>query len=296
MQNRENTECQPQLQNTAAAVAAMYVEAEEVKVGVAASLAGAGTALFHSPPSPAGGDWWLRRHNLLKRYKTLLVEHLAFALEKKVELDLWNSCFKDPISKLNQQLAKLKKDGGEGNPAPPATAAAAAKAFLDWLLDSANGFYTVLLGEVQSAAEGELTTTGDRRKQLEYVTQHALVHLGDVARYRGRTPLAYNYYRQAVSAAPSHGHAYNQIALLESSSKSGGDLSAVYFYVRSLSVQHPFSMASANLAKMFERRRRRRRVQTEHGSRLKSRVGQGQKPEPKEKKNNEELEEEEEKK
>ena len=30
-------------------------------------------------------------------------------------------------------------------------------------------------------------------------------------------------------------------------------LSAVYFYVRSLAVEHPFTIASANLAKMYER-------------------------------------------
>ena len=30
-------------------------------------------------------------------------------------------------------------------------------------------------------------------------------------------------------------------------------MSAVYFYVRSLAVEHPFTIASANLAKMYER-------------------------------------------
>lgn len=47
------------------------------------------------------------------------------------------------------------------------------------------------------------------------------------------------------------GQPYNQLALLEAA--SGEKLSTVFFYVRSLSVQHPFPNAATNLQNLFSK-------------------------------------------
>ncbi|KAG8191328.1 hypothetical protein JTE90_006076, partial [Oedothorax gibbosus] len=68
-------------------------------------------------------------------------------------------------------------------------------------------------------------------------------------RYRGQSLPAETFYRHAVELVPSNGQPYNQLALLEAA--SGEKLSTVYFYVRSLCVQHPFPLAATNLQNLF---------------------------------------------
>lgn len=80
-----------------------------------------------------------------------------------------------------------------------------------------------------------------------YACQYCLVHLGDIARYRNQNKQAELFYRHAVSLSPSSGQPYNQLALLEAS--RGDKLGTVFHYVRSVSVKHPFPVATANLAK-----------------------------------------------
>ena len=82
-----------------------------------------------------------------------------------------------------------------------------------------------------------------------YLCQHCLVHLGDVARYRNQLSQAETFYRQATSLAASSGQPYNQIAILEAS--RANKLSAVYFYVRAICLKYPFPAASTNLSKML---------------------------------------------
>jgi hypothetical protein len=47
---------------------------------------------------------------------------------------------------------------------------------------------------------------------LNYVCQHCLVHLGDLARYRSQPKQAETFYRQAIQIAPGNGQAYNQVS------------------------------------------------------------------------------------
>lgn len=122
---------------------------------------------------------------------------------------------------------------------------------LSWFLETAAGFYTTLLQELQQAFDLELpflqAGTGyglwrEQRKAEEggaavpaltschYACQHCLVHLGDIARYRSQTRQAETFYRHAISLAPGSGQPYNQIAILEAS--RGNKLATVYFYVR----------------------------------------------------------------
>ncbi|UYV63364.1 SMG7 [Cordylochernes scorpioides] len=79
--------------------------------------------------------------------------------------------------------------------------------------------------------------------------KHCLVHVGDLARYRGQSHQAETFYRRALDLSPNNGQPYNQLALLEAA--SGAKLSSVFYYMRSLAVQFPFPNAATNLQKLF---------------------------------------------
>lgn len=72
---------------------------------------------------------WTQVQVLLNIYKNLLLDDLDRALDRKVEVDLWNVCFKDIISSLQNSVNRDKK----------------AQTLLPWILDYGNGFYIKLL-------------------------------------------------------------------------------------------------------------------------------------------------------
>ena len=129
---------------------------------------------------------------------------MAYSVEKKVEADLWTS-FKEEITELQKACAKSAKD----------RTAPSSKTVLDWLLETAQGFYSVLLLEIKVSDESE-----ESGGLLDYINQHVLVHLGDLARYKssaaGSSDQAEWFSRKAIVQCPAYGHAYNQVSLLES--------------------------------------------------------------------------------
>ena len=56
------------------------------------------------------GDPWVTRQSLQELYQQILLGDLEYALDKKVEQDLWNHVFKNQISAL-QRKAKDKTVG-----------------------------------------------------------------------------------------------------------------------------------------------------------------------------------------
>ncbi|CAH1401935.1 unnamed protein product [Nezara viridula] len=195
---------------------------------------------------------WPAQQQLQKIYHDVLILDLEYALDKKVEQDLWNYCFKNYIASL-QSSAKDKKANGIH-----------VQNRLSWFLDCASGFYLSLLQEICSVFNLDLpfmrhdTLFGFKRYVNEnvvinrpersscyYICQHCLVHLGDVARYRNQMIQAESFYRHAVELGSSSGHPYNQLALLEASRDR---LSTVFFYTRSIAVAHKFPAAITNLA------------------------------------------------
>merc|ERR1719309_10952 len=90
-----------------------------------------------------------------------------------------------------------------------------------------------------------------KKASCNYICQHCLVHLGDIARYRNHIQQAETFYRHAISMAPSSGQPYNQIAILEANRSN--KLSTVYFYVRAVSLSFPFPAACINLSKLLAR-------------------------------------------
>lgn len=200
-------------------------------------------------------DAWVCQQQLQKIYQQVLILDLEYALDRKVEQELWNLGFKNYIATLQSQ-AKDRKNPKRGE----------SQALLSWCLEAASGFYLTLLQEICTAFDLDLpfrrkgyiygcTSPWKATEKLSvphksscfYACQYCLVHLGDIARYRNESKQAELFYRHAVSLSPSSGQPYNQLALLEAS--RGNKLATVFHYTRSVAVKHPFPVATTNLAK-----------------------------------------------
>ncbi|XP_053739110.1 nonsense-mediated mRNA decay factor SMG7 isoform X1 [Synchiropus splendidus] len=203
---------------------------------------------------------WTSRQALQDLYQKMLVTDLEYALDKKVEQDLWNHAFKNQITTLQSQ-AKNRANPNRSE----------VQANLSLFLEAASGFYTQLLQELCTVfnvnlpcrvKSTQLGIINDRHKggdaivtpqpsSCSYICQHCLVHLGDIARYRNQTSQAESYYRHAAQLVPSNGQPYNQLAILASS--KGDHLTTIFYYCRSIAVKFPFPAASTNLQKALSK-------------------------------------------
>ncbi|XP_027131705.1 nonsense-mediated mRNA decay factor SMG7 isoform X3 [Larimichthys crocea] len=203
---------------------------------------------------------WTSRQALQDLYQKMLVTDLEYALDKKVEQDLWNHAFKNQITTLQSQ-AKNRANPNRSE----------VQANLSLFLEAASGFYTQLLQElctvfnvdlpcrVKSSQLGIISNKQIRTSAIvtpqpsscSYICQHCLVHLGDIARYRNQTSQAESYYRHAAQLVPSNGQPYNQLAILASS--KGDHLTTIFYYCRSIAVKFPFPAASTNLQKALSK-------------------------------------------
>lgn len=228
----------------------MLREADELKLKI--SKFKSGTSMLQER------NLWATQQQLQKVYQKVLVLDLDYALDKKVEQDLWNVGFKQQIEAL-QAISKDRKNPlrSEG------------QAMLSWVLQAAAGFYLCLLhqicttfkldlpfrrrasllGLVEGWGAGEMAV-GARLPpptSARYICQHCLVHLGDLARYRQQLRVAHTFYRHALVVSAHSGQPYNQLALV--AWRRGRRLGALYWHVRSLMVRAPFPPAPANLAR-----------------------------------------------
>ncbi|XP_076828425.1 nonsense-mediated mRNA decay factor SMG7 isoform X3 [Brachyhypopomus gauderio] len=204
---------------------------------------------------------WTSRQALQDLYQQMLVTDLEYALDKKVEQDLWNHAFKNQITTLQSQ-AKNRANPNRSE----------VQANLSLFLEAASGFYTQLLQElctvfnvdlpcrVKSSQLGIISNKQSsstsaivkpQPSSCSYICQHCLVHLGDIARYRNQTSQAESYYRHAAQLVPSNGQPYNQLAILASS--KGDHLTTIFYYCRSIAVKFPFPAASTNLQKALSK-------------------------------------------
>lgn len=199
---------------------------------------------------------WSDQQQLQTVYHQVLVLDLEYALDKKVEQELWTLGFKNHIAAL-QHLSKDKKNPKRSE----------YQSLLSWCLEAASGFYLTLLQELCSAFELDLPFrrrgavygqaksanveqfSQPHKSSCLYICQYCLVHLGDIARYRLQRKQAESFYKHAILLSPSSGQPYNQLALLEAS--RGDKLATVFHYVRSICVKHPFPAAATNLANTF---------------------------------------------
>ncbi|XP_050415478.2 nonsense-mediated mRNA decay factor SMG7 [Patella vulgata] len=203
-------------------------------------------------------ELWVPRQRLEDLYKKLLLMDLEYALDKKVEQDLWNHAFKNQINILQAQT-KDKQNTKRGE----------SQASLNLFLENASGFYLQFLQLVcttfkldlpfrrKSSAYGVMKEKCPLKAKINpptknsclYICQHCLVHLGDIARYRQQIDQAKTYYRHAANLVPQNGQPYNQMAILEAA--RGNKLLTVFYYIRSLDVRHPFPVAATNLEKFY---------------------------------------------
>ena len=233
---------------------------------------------FHDPGS------WGELQELQKLYKKLLLSDIDYALEKKVEVDLWNFCFKDYITYLQLQVKSVRAGVGsntEGNHKnifqntihggvrrTAEMGGVDPNVTLQWFLEMASGYFILLLEEMSATFDLHLpflkrgissnsknkevtvkTNASEFKEKLNYICQYCLVHLGDISRYQNQLRQAEIFYRQAIQISPTSGQAYNQIALLHANTEN--KLSSIYYYIRSIALKQPFPAASSNLSKMF---------------------------------------------
>ncbi|XP_070532335.1 nonsense-mediated mRNA decay factor SMG7-like isoform X2 [Ptychodera flava] len=204
------------------------------------------------------GDTWTTRQKLQNVYQQLLITDLEYALDKKVEQDLWNFAFKNQINSLQIKV----KD--KSNPKRHEVQAnynvfleAASGFYLQLLQELCSAFYLDLPCHVKSSRLGILNEHNPNHRRIiqpqlsscHYICQHCLVHLGDIARYRNQNTQAHTYYRHAAQLVPSNGQPYNQLAILAAG--KGDQLATVFYYVRSIAVKHPFPASVTNLQMSF---------------------------------------------
>lgn len=205
-------------------------------------------------------ETWVARQRLEDLYKKLLLMDLEYALDKKVEQDLWNHAFKNHINSLQSQT-KDKQNPKRGE----------TQATLHLFLETASGFYLQLLqlvcttfkldlpfrrksscfGILKEKIPLKVKITPPKKSSCLYICQHCLVHLGDIARYRQQIEQAQTYYWHAANLLPFNGQPYNQLAIVEAA--YGNKLSTVFYYIRSLAVRHPFPVAATNLEKLYNK-------------------------------------------
>ncbi|KAF8569268.1 hypothetical protein P879_04188 [Paragonimus westermani] len=92
----------------------------------------------------------------------------------------------------------------------------------------------------------------DHMTAVNYIIQHCLLHLGDIARYRQPANVATGYYLWAWVVHPDSGHPYNQLAILESAKGSKTRVDALFYYfVRAIACRYPFPAAVTNLRRFL---------------------------------------------
>lgn len=156
-----------------------------------------------------------------------------------------------------------------------------AQANMAFFLEAARGFYTKLIEDivlkydqyelskslnlayflskpmcsvpvrsVQTASSS--SSSSKEEKQILYICQHILTHLGDIARYQNHHDEAKNYYLHAVRLVPYLGQPYNQLGILFETTRTN-QLSTVFYYIRSIATRYTFPLASTNLENFFKK-------------------------------------------
>jgi len=207
------------------------------------------------------GDIVTKLTELQSTYRKLLITNLEFALDNKVDHDLWG-VFKSRISLMQQVVRET-----------PSRKRAEAQIHLTSFLDSASGFYSNLLQDLCHVYNVDIPGTRLRACDLNilkdniyktkkstvepvqnsshYICQHCLVHLGDIARYRQQNAHAESYYLHAARFMPSSGHPYNQLAILATAKSDL--LKMAFYYCRSMAVKGKFPGSHANLKRSLSK-------------------------------------------
>eukprot|EP00039_Didymoeca_costata_P012279 m.176177 g.176177 ORF g.176177 m.176177 type:complete len:303 (+) comp15438_c0_seq13:115-1023(+) len=148
------------------------------------------------------------------------------------------------------------------------------KGKLERFLEESEHDYKELLNKLETKYNPTGATSVRRRQKIALVLQHHIyIYLGDLERYRcmllfsgpvtsrdvfhgNDISLCKDYYKRAMHLCPKNGKPYNQLAIMAAQ----GDknlITAIYYYIRSLSVRQPILTARDALTSAFEKMRRK---------------------------------------
>ncbi|CAF1097547.1 unnamed protein product [Rotaria sp. Silwood1] len=213
---------------------------------------------------------WIYRQELLDQYEQLILYDLDYAIEKKIEHDLWTIIFKNEINYKQEQL----KDNNQQQ-----IKRTEIQTSLQNFYEYARGYYMKLLQDVVHSYNFEnsickLTFPSLQKRHQQnsnsnhtckeasmlYFIQHILVHVGDLNRYSNQIDLAKTFYQYAIYTIPCLGQPYNQIAILHEMKNplslltlGQNQLITTYYYIRSIAIKVTFPLAISNLEKLFLR-------------------------------------------
>uniref|UniRef100_A0A915K3S6 DNA/RNA-binding domain-containing protein n=1 Tax=Romanomermis culicivorax TaxID=13658 RepID=A0A915K3S6_ROMCU len=198
---------------------------------------------------------WSNRLKLQTLLEEAILTDTNYCVNQQIEQLLWNICFKSCIDFLQNKL-KFSRMGEENVKLPGDEDESA---FLATFLKSSLSYFDCFMRKIELSAKSNNSLSGYLyvtpaiekfdAKNVDYLLNFCLIHLGDISRYRRRLIEAEYFYLNATRLCPTNGHAFNQLAILETCRNS--QLSALYFYYRSLYVENSFLLSASNLDKFF---------------------------------------------
>ncbi|XP_077995214.1 telomerase-binding protein EST1A-like [Glandiceps talaboti] len=207
------------------------------------------------------------RMELEQVYEGIILLDVNTANKRNIEMFLWKNAYYQVIECFRKQVNAPESESEDF----------AIKERLLKLIDQGTSFFESLINKLQETYHFKLSEMAgidpiqDKKKQetpreteLRLGLQHCqkcMVYLGDLARYKEQAQTTNNYgkarswYLKAAQIAPSHGKAYNQLAILAVYTRR--KLDAVYYYMRSLASRVPSASARESLTTLFEEARRK---------------------------------------
>ena len=191
------------------------------------------------------------RSRIRADYEQILLTAPAFAADNKVELNMWKSCFYQPIKVFRQRISAAQKGGSPSLPQM--------RASFEAFLKEAAQFYMTLLKRLDEVRREEDPCA--RTHTVRSVVQ-CLIYGGDLSRYSVAALAAPSprdwerarvCYHIAIKVAPWQGTPHNQLGVV--ATRSGDDVEALYRYTRALLAEEPFQGATDNLPAAYDKNR-----------------------------------------
>uniref|UniRef100_A0A5S6QU59 EST1_DNA_bind domain-containing protein n=1 Tax=Trichuris muris TaxID=70415 RepID=A0A5S6QU59_TRIMR len=205
-------------------------------------------------------DWKIRR-KLQSSLEAGLVNDLPFALKRRYEMLLWNSCFKN-VMDLHSKKGASRMDSSLGDNEFLSSPVIPAARFPSYVIGSLNCLMMRLIYKYGVGGERFFDmrylgmppfhvepAKGIRRSDFLYAVQFCLVHMGDVLRHQRLFKEAKAYYAKAFVISTHYGHPFNQLGILET--VDDNKLAAAYYYMRALHSTVCFANARTNLERLY---------------------------------------------
>ncbi|KAL9888391.1 smg6 nonsense mediated mRNA decay factor isoform 1-T1 [Glossina fuscipes fuscipes] len=194
------------------------------------------------------------RTELQNTFRKLLIDHIKFCCEHKVDSFFWKILFYNVRGYLKQE------------------ATARSKKYMISLIEDGLKFYKDLyqhlakkhLARLQETDNSHETSHRSHYKNVliaKVTAQKLLICLGDLWRYKIKEHQgqdyseAAKYYQQAQSLIPSNGIPYNQLAIVSIYSRK--KLDAIYFHMRNLMSMNATQSARESLLILFDEIRKK---------------------------------------